>query len=107
PSPPTTALLANVAVLIIRLPPSAKIAPPRAPPPSREVCPPRQVEPKVSPLRPPVAPARWNVELVTVRLPRLYMAPPSAGPAGSDPLPPVPEFPPLAAVLSKVVLLMV
>src|SRR5205085_11759221 len=105
PLPPTAKLLANVAVSTIRLPPSAKIAPPRAPPASAEVWLPRHDEPKVLPLLPPVAPDRWNVELVTVRLPRLYIPPPSAPPPGSLPLPPVPELPPLAVVLSKVLLL--
>src|SRR5262245_55085408 len=69
PLPPVAELLANVAVLMTRLPLSAKIAPPRAAPPSPAICPPRQVVPKALPPSPPLAAARLKVELVTVTLP--------------------------------------
>src|SRR2546423_12709421 len=86
--------------------PAATNAPPHGPPPSRALWQPRQCWPKSLPPLPPVADERWKVECVTLTLPRLYSPPPSAPPAGSAPLPPVPELPPLAATLSNVLLLM-
>src|SRR5262249_50072963 len=94
----------------LALPPkpvSVKIAPPRAAPPSPPLWAPKQSSPNAFPALPPVAPARWNVELVIVTLPRLYRPPPSAPPPFPLELPPAPELPPLAPVLSNVVLLIV
>ena len=101
-------LLANVAVLMIRLPPSAKIAPPRAPPPSSErvttqagrakgiatVAAGRSCEMEGGVGHGCVTEA---IKTATIRRSR----------QGSAPLPPVPESPPLAAVFSNVVLLIV
>src|SRR5215213_3969375 len=103
PLPPCAELLANVAVLTIRLPPSARMAPPRAAPPSSAIWPPKQSGPKASPPRPPVAPSRLKVELLTVTVPRLYRPPPPLSPPKLPPFCPVPALPPVAAQFSNVV----